>query len=148
MGSRSDVVYVNLPGVAVVTWDATLRAVHIEAQGWANTTEGRAVLDAAIRALTEHNGSRFLYDGLNMKVIKQEDQDWIAQDWMPRALAAGLRHTAMVVPKSGLAMMNVDDIAASVPDNESDVRYFSSVAKARQWLAGSPAISGRQESSG
>lgn len=147
MGS-SDTVYLNLPGVAVVSWDATLRAVHIQAQGWANTTEGRAVLEAAIRALTEHQASRFLYDGLNMKVIKQDDQEWIAQDWLPRALAAGLRHTAMVIPKSGLAMMNVDDITASVPDNEIDVRYFTTVGKAREWLAGSPTISARKESSG
>lgn len=130
-------VYFDHPGVAVVTWDPTLEAVHVEWQGWASSSEREACLDAGHRALTEHHAARWLVDGRAMKAIKQADQDWIDRSWFPRVLAAGLRKMAMVVPKSSLAMMNVQDILNRVPDPRLDVAYFVSVEEAREWLAAS-----------
>jgi hypothetical protein len=83
-----------------------------------------------------------------MKVIKQSDQEWVNQDWMPRVLAAGLRRMALVIPKSGLALMNVQEIMSRVPGTKLDVAYFATIDEAREWLsrpstitpAGLPAI--------
>lgn len=132
--SRRVDLYFSRRGVADVTWDANWNVVHIEAKGWADTAESHAVLDSAIRAMTDHQDSRWLFDGREMNAIKQADQDWITEVWLPRALAAGLRVAAIVIPRSGLAMMNIDDMAKAA-DNAIDVRYFSTVEKARQWLA-------------
>jgi hypothetical protein len=134
--SRRVDLYFSRRGVADVTWDATWNVVHIEAKGWADTAESHAVLDSAIRAMTDHQGSRWLFDGRDMKAIKQSDQRWITDVWLPRALAAGLRVAAIVIPKSGSAMKNIDDMAKAAED-EVEVRYFSSVEKARQWLRAS-----------
>jgi hypothetical protein len=115
-----------------------LRAVCLESQGWADTGEAQAVLDAIIRALRAHHGSRWLLDGRKMKVIKQSDQDWITMNWLPRAAAAGLRLAAIVQPTSAVAMSNVDDVAR-VSENGIDVRFFSTVERAAEWLTGPPA---------
>ena len=136
--SGGDPVYFNRPGVALVTWNPDLKAVCLESQGWADTSEAQAVLDAIIRALRAHHGSRWLLDGRKMKVVKQADQDWITKNWLPRAAAAGLRLTAIVQPASGLAMTNLDDMAR-VSENGIDVRYFSTVEKAASWLTAPPA---------
>jgi stage II sporulation SpoAA-like protein len=136
-----DRVYFNRPGVALVTWNPDLRAACLEAQGWATTAEAQAVLDAVIRALRAHHGSRWLIDGRKMKVIKQADQDWIKENWLPRAAAAGLRLAALVMPESGLAMMNIDDVAR-VSENGIDVRYFSTVEEAAAWLTEPPTPDG------
>ena len=133
-----DGTYFNLPGVAVVTWDATSNAVYIETQGWSASAETEAALEAGLRAMTEHHGSRWLVDGSNMKVVKQSDQDWIDRKWLPHALAAGLRRVAMVIPKSGLALMNVEDMVRRIPSTKMDVAYFATVDEAREWLAGPP----------
>jgi hypothetical protein len=133
-----DHVYFNLPGVALVTWNPDLKAVCLESQGWANTSESQAVLDAIIRAMRAHHGSRWLVDGRKMRVIKQADQDWITQNWLPRAAAAGLKLAAIVQPTSAVAMTNIDDVAR-VSENGIDVRFFSTVEKAARWLTGPPA---------
>ena len=132
--SRRVDLYFSRRGVADVTWDANWNVVHIEAKGWADTAESHAVLDEAIRAMTDHEGSRWLFDGRDMKAIKQSDLRWITEVWLPRALAAGLRVAAIVMPKSHTAMKNIDDMAKAAED-EIEVRYFSSVEIARQWLA-------------
>lgn len=136
--SRGYAVYFNRYGVAVVTWDPTLRAVYTEAQGWTDPSEMAALLEAGLQALTEHAGSRWLADGRNMKVVKQTDQDWIVQEFFPRALAAGLKRIALVIPKSRLAMTTVDQLVHRLPAANVEVACFPNVAEARSWLTESP----------
>jgi len=132
--SRRVDLYFSRRGVADVTWDANWNVVHIEAQGWADTAESRAILDSAIDAMTDHQGSRWLVDGRDMHAIKPSHQEWITENLLPRALAAGLRVAAIVIPRDAEAMMNIDDMAKAA-DHEIDVRYFSTVEKAREWLS-------------
>jgi hypothetical protein len=134
--SRRVDLYFSRRGVADVIWDANWNVVHIEAQGWSDTAESRAILDSAIDAMTDHQGSRWLVDGRDMHAIKPSHQEWITENLLPRALAAGLRVAAIVIPRDAEAMMNIDDMAKAA-DDEIDVRYFSTVEKAREWLAAS-----------
>jgi hypothetical protein len=133
--SYRDGIFFNRPGVAIVRWDAACKAAHIEWQGWADPAEFAAANDAVILALRQHGGTRVLGDGRNMRVIKQSDQEWVIRDWIPRILAAGLRRMAMVIPKSGLAMMNVQEILSRVPGTKLDVAYFGTIEEARDWLS-------------
>ena len=140
----ADTLYFNHPGVAVVTWNSTAQAVYVEWQGWAHLTERIACLEAGLRALTEHQGSRWLVDGREMKAVKQPDQDWIDQDWFPRVLAAGLRRMAVVEAKRTLAKMNVEDFLGRVPATKLDVGYFATVEAATEWLTASRVIAGER----
>ena len=132
--SHRDGVFFNRPGVAIVRWDAACKAAHIEWQGWADPAEFAAANDAMILALKQHSGSRALGDCRNMRVIKQSDQEWVSRDWIPRVLAAGLRRMALVIPKSGLALMNVQEIMSRVPGTKLDVAYFPTIEEAKAWL--------------
>ena len=132
--SASDPVYFNLPGVAVVRWDAQSEAAHIEWQGWARPAEFKAANNGLVDAIKDHRGSRLLGDSRQIKVIQQSDQDWVNEDWFPRILAAGLTRMAMVLPNSSLAKMNIDDMVSRVADR-LDVAYFATLDEARDWLA-------------
>ena len=127
-------VYFDLPGVAVVKWDAPSQAAHMEWQGWARPAEFQAANDALVEAIKDHHGSRVLGDSRLMKVIQKSDQDWVNGDWFPRILAAGLTRMALVLPASGLAKMNIDELVSRVADR-LDVAYFATLAEARDWLA-------------
>jgi len=127
--SDEDPVYFDRPGVALVTWNRDLRAACLESQGWANTRESQAALDAVIRALRAHRGSRCLVDN-RKKAIRAADQAWIAENWLPRAVGAGLRLTAIVEPENGPATVTIKEV---------EVRYFSTVVRAAEWLTDPPA---------
>jgi stage II sporulation SpoAA-like protein len=129
--------YFNLPGVAVVKWDAASQAAHMEWQGWAKSQEFRAANDALVQAIVDHQGSKVLGDSRQIKVIQTADQDWVNRDWFPRILAAGLTRMALVLPNSGLAKMNIDDMVSRVAER-LDTAYFASLDDARKWL-GRPA---------
>ncbi len=134
MASATESVYFNLPGVAIVKWDAASQAAHMEWQGWASPTEFKAANDALVQAITEHHSTKVLGDSRQIKVIQKTDQEWANRDWFPRILAAGLTRMALVLPKSGLAKMNIDDLVSRVADR-LDVAYFATLDDAREWLA-------------
>jgi hypothetical protein len=127
--------YFHAVGVASVRWDQTASTVLVEWEGWADSTEFTTLLDAGVRALTEHSGSRWLADCRRQRVLKPADQDWGDRVWLPRAVAAGLRRFAVVLPASGLATMNIKDREATMRSKGLDVGYFATVPEAREWLA-------------
>jgi hypothetical protein len=134
MDAPADDVYFNAPGVASVRWDDEGQFVLVEWEGWANSTEFAALLDAEIRALRQHHGSRLLADCRRQKVLNPEDQDRANQDWLPRALAVGLKRFAVVLPSSGLAEVNLKNSLGKAPAGALDVAYFATVDEAREWL--------------
>jgi SpoIIAA-like len=133
MPLESDV-YFHVPGVASVRWDGTSQLVHVEWEGWANSAEFVALLDAEVRALIEHRGSRLLADCRRQRVLSPVDQDTADREWLPRVLAAGLKRFAIVLPTSALAAMNLEDRLGKIPGTTLEVAYFEGIAEARTWI--------------
>ena len=127
-------VYFNAPGTASVRWDPTSKLILVEWEGWADSAEFAALLDAEIRALSEHHASRLLADCRRQKVLHPDDQERAHQEWLPRALVAGLKRFAIVLPTSVLAAMNVQDRLGKVSSATLDIAYFEGVDEARAWL--------------
>lgn len=132
--ARADGIYLHHPGVGLATWDSMCEAVRIEWHGWADSKERQAILEAGLGALRAHRGSRWLADCRDMKAVKQADQEWIDQSWFPRVLAAGLRRMALVIPKSGLARINLDDMMRRVPETKLETGHFATIEEATEWL--------------
>jgi hypothetical protein len=133
-------VFYDRPGVAVVTWDPATLAVYIDWRSWADPAEFEVLLEAGIRALSEHHASRCLADCRNMKAVNPADQELIDRNWFPRARAAGLRRMALVVPYSGMTRIHIDDMLGQVPGSELQIAYFGTVESATDWLTGSLAV--------
>ena len=134
MDATTDNVFFNAPGVASVRWDEDGQLVFVEWEGWANSTEFAALLDAEVRALRQHHGSRVLADCRRQKVLNPADQEQANREWLPRALAAGLKRFAVALPSSGLAEVNLKDSLGKAPVGALDVAYFATVEEAREWL--------------
>lgn len=130
----SDDVYFAAPGVASVRWEPDGEMVLVEWEGWSDSDEFSALLAAEIRALTENRGSRILADCRRQKVLSPGDQIADTQ-WLPRALAAGLKRFAIVLPTSGLAAQNIRARLRAIPMTTLEIAYFDGVDEARAWLA-------------
>ena len=136
MTSAGRDVYFDAPGVASVKWDEASATVLVEWEGWASGAEFMALLDAGIKALEDHRGSRWLADCRRQKVLNPADQDQADRDWLPRVVAAGLKQFAIVLPTSVLATMNLQERLAKVPSTFIKVGFFATVDEARVWLGG------------
>lgn len=127
--------YFSMPGVASVRWDEPTRTVVVEWDGWANSAEFQGLLDAEVKALEEHTGSRLLADCRRQRVLNPADQDRANVEWVPRVLEAGLKRFAVVLPESEMAATHLRDRLGKVPKTAMQIDYFTTVEDAREWLA-------------
>jgi SpoIIAA-like len=126
--------YFHVPGVASVRWDTNIQAVVETWEGWADSDEFQAILDAGVQAMSENRGSRWLADCRLQRVLKAADQEAGNKRWLPRALAAGLKRFAVVLPASGLAKANIQDHLRAAASKQLEMAYFATLEEAQQWL--------------
>jgi hypothetical protein len=129
-----DKVYLETPYV-LVHWQSDGPWVFVEWKAWANSTEYRAAHEAILGAIRDHRASRLLIDARQAKVISEDDQRWLTTDWIPRAVAAGRRWTAVVMPSSALVRTIVENIDKRPAQGTPEVRYFDTVEAAGVWLS-------------
>lgn len=132
--SNGSKVYLDAPYV-LIRWDADGPWVLVKWKAWANSTEYRAAQEVVIDALRENHASRNLIDSKDSRVVSGEDQKWLVENWMPRAVAAGRRWTAIVLPTSPLGRTIAENIDTHPKSAFIKVEYFETVEDAAAWLS-------------
>jgi len=127
-------VYLDTPYV-LVRWDADGPWVYVKWKAWANSSEYKAAQEVIILALRENHASRNLIDSTDRRVVSDDDQKWLVQNWMPRAAAAGRRWTAIVMPKSALGRTIAENIDNSGRSKRNAIEHFETVEDAAAWLS-------------
>jgi hypothetical protein len=144
--SSNDTVYVDERWL-LMSWDSEHKCLLAEWKGFATSAEFRGALVKAIDVIRDRNGAGFVTDTRKLELVSDDDQRWLMSTWPPLAIAAGLKRLAIVLAKTGLSKMAVEDMikagaaqaerepAAGDPAFQS--RTFESVAEAVQWVTAS-----------
>lgn len=119
---------------ADVIWDETAKAVIVEWKKFATLEKIQLVLNKALELLQQKKASKYLGNSSNMAPFSKEAGIWLGEDWMPRAIAAGMKYLAYLVPKSALARMTIQNIK-SEPVTNYEAAFFDSMEAAKAWLA-------------
>jgi len=72
-----------------VSIDENIPAIVVLWKGYATGTQLRFVHENILDQLRKHGMSKVLGDDTGLPTIHAEDQSWIVENWMPRAIAAG-----------------------------------------------------------
>jgi len=91
-------------------------------------------LELLIEMKKNHNRIGWIANMKLMPILPEEVAKWIAQDWIPRALEAGIQHIAMVVPEDVFTKMLFDELEKEIPLNESIAKNFLDIDTAKAWL--------------
>ena len=127
-------IYLDRPYV-LVRWDADGPWVYVKWKAWANSSEYRAAQEVILLALRENRASRNLIDSTDRRVVTDDDQKWLVEDWMPRAAAAGRRWTAIVMPTSALGRTIAENIDNTGRSARNMIEHFETVEAASAWLS-------------
>lgn len=99
----------------------------------------KAIFENMLRALQQRGWSRILVNQLDMIPFTPEEQQWIAHDWLPRAVQAGYRHGAVVVSPNVLVRLATAFVTTSIQGLPLVYRSFNAEMDARRWLELQPA---------
>ena len=119
---------------ADVIWDETARVVIIEWKKFGSLEKIQLVLNKGLELFQEKKASKYLGNSSNMAPFSKEAGIWIGEDWTPRAITAGMKYLAYLIPKSAMTRLTIQNIK-SEPVSNYEAAYFDSMEAAKAWLA-------------
>jgi hypothetical protein len=122
-----------------LSYDATVPCVAMVWRGYHTTPSFREKNEQVLAMIRERKASRILCDIRRFLLISAADQVWLSGDWLPRAMAAGLRHCAIVTPAYFFNQVAVRSVADQIDAHVLRVDHFESEEQARLWLQRIPA---------
>jgi hypothetical protein len=125
---------VSEDGVCTVTHDPEVPCVVMLWQGYATSAQFRAANERVLAVVAETQARKLLGDVSRFVLIGAEDQAWLNQNWIPRAVAGGLRHVALVQPSYYFNKVAVETVSSRIDPEHLSVSFFGDVAGARDWL--------------
>jgi hypothetical protein len=103
---------------------------HKEAQG----VVLRTALDTGVKLMEAYGATKWLSDDRKNGPLDTSDSDWARDDWFPRALAAGWKHWAVVLPELIIGKMNMQLFTTRYAMAGVTVIVFPDADDALQWL--------------
>ncbi len=115
-------------------------SVYDEENGWVyNEWKGDVTANEVIEAckvslefVKKQQPEKILNDNSQLTGSWDEANEWIAQNWMPQALAAGLKKFAHVISPDVFGALSAEELVTKVSGFE--MRTFESEKEAKAWL--------------
>lgn len=106
---------------------------------WSNKMRGpedtRALFTHMTRALRRHGWNKILVDQVGMRPFSPQEQRWVAQDWLPRAVReGGYRYGAVLVSHDVITRLATAYITTQVQGLPLTYRSFDEESPAVRWL--------------
>jgi hypothetical protein len=121
-----------------LSFDAEVPCLVMAWHGYHTSSSFRVHNEEVLALLAERRATRILCDIRDFILIHGSEQDWLTHDWLPRAMALGLRTCAIVTPLYYFNRVAVETVAGRVDQNALQIKYFETEQAARCWLRSSP----------
>jgi hypothetical protein len=104
--------------------------------GYVTTEEVKKAANAGLELFQSYGGKckKMLKSNEKLQGSWDEANEWIANDWMPRALGGGLKYFAHVVSPDIFAQMSAESLEQNFKEAGFTMRTFGSMADAQNWL--------------
>jgi hypothetical protein len=119
--------------ICTVSCDPSVPCLVVRWKRYATSAQIRYIHECLIRLIKRHRVSKILGDDSDLVSIASIDQHWIVGDWMPRAMAAGLRAAASIKPRAHFGQASVNRILSFLPAGLA-IQSFENWREARDWL--------------
>ncbi|WP_339179218.1 hypothetical protein [Paenibacillus sp. FSL R5-0701] len=119
---------------ATVSWNEDNKVVVLQWMSFARGEQYRTPLNKLLELAVQKRSDKALYDSRHLAVISPDDQEWVAQEWYPRSLEAGLKYSALLVPHKAIAKSSANRMLSGM-DISNPSQEFHDLNEAFQWLA-------------
>ena len=93
-------------------------------------------LNKGVELLKEHKAQKWLSDNHLFNDLPEEDAKWINEVWIKKAIDAGWKYWALVVPEEDFGRMNMMEFVEVFGGMGVRVMAFTDADEAMKWLIG------------
>jgi hypothetical protein len=115
-------------------WEEDGHIVRSVSRGAVGAEQVLRGLEVGLRLLIEKKAHRWLGDTRELGTANTIDAKRINDEWLPRAVAAGLSRMALLAPKKAVAVLTIRSFMARINGRELATEYFDDLEAARAWL--------------
>ncbi len=117
-------------------WEEPQQFLRLEYRGGArDVAQFRALLGHVSQALVRHGWSTILVDQREMSPYTATEQDWLSNEWLPRAVnECGYRFGAVLIAHDVFARLAMNQLVLSSRSLAHTYRTFDTEAAAVAWL--------------
>lgn len=94
----------------------------------------RSALEKGIELFKDRGANKWLSDDRNFKEQSLEDVEWGQKYWAPKAVVAGWRYWAIVMPDDVVSKMSLNHLVARFAESGVFVKVFPNTEDALAWL--------------
>jgi hypothetical protein len=119
--------------ICSVTVNEEARCINVVWKQYATQNQLRFIHENLLTLIRRHRVCKILGDDTALPTIPTEDQTWIVENWMPRAIGSGLKFAASKTPESYFGKLSIRSIQSVVPPG-LEFRSFERLQDAQAWL--------------
>jgi hypothetical protein len=131
---RMSTLIIARDATAILFYHPSSKIIHHQFGRDLTSDDLRDVLNRGVDLLKEHGATKWLSDNRAIEPHSKEDSDWVNSNWLPRAIAAGWKFWALVVPDSTKARMNMREFVEEFYNRGVRVMVFIDIEEAMHWL--------------
>lgn len=117
-----------------ITYDTQADTLIMVWDGYSTSQQLYQGSEEALKLIIEHGARKLLADLKDMTLLSREDQNWIVNSFMPRAMAAGLEYLAIVQPVSYFNKIAVDALSFKANERNLSCKILPNRELSKQWL--------------
>ena len=118
-----------------IYFDKDINAVVMEWDGYATSKQFKQGTELMLNMLIQNNCSKVLADIKDMKIIAMEDQQWLNEEFLPRATSFGFKSIAIVKPDFYFNKVAVETISYKADKDKLTINFFDNTDEAKEWLS-------------
>lgn len=116
-------------------WDEEIEAVVFTWNEFASGQRFRKGANELLEFIRSKNASKLIVDASGIKVHDNEDQRWLAEEWLPKIIDAGIEYTATVYEDTPLAEMEMKSLRPHLEGHPITAIVTVDKDEAREWIA-------------
>jgi hypothetical protein len=118
-----------------IYYDQAADCIVMDWNGYANSEQFRQGTEEMLDLLVKHKVHKVLADTFDMVLISREDQDWVYNSFLPRAIEHGFKAIALVRPMSYFNFIALESLNYRIGNDKISIRMFDKIEDARHWLS-------------
>ena len=108
--------------------------VMMKWEGYATSAEFKEGTELMLNTLIKNQATKVLADIKGMTLIGMEDQQWLNNVFLPRAINFGLKAVAITWPDYYFNKVAVETVSDNIDKTRLQVAFFDTKAQAEEWL--------------
>lgn len=117
-----------------IYFDSDIEIVVMQWNGYATSSQFRKGTELMLKTLVENICKKVLADIRNMVLIAMDDQRWLEDYFLPKAINAGFSEIAIIKPTSYFNKVAVETVSYKMDKEKLRIDFFDSEDEATQWI--------------